>query len=213
MARPPLTARQRAELDETQRRQILGGLAACITNGSYASTRIVDVATAAKVSKTTVYAHFDDKEDIFAALYESVADGLLEMVRAADRAAAEAGLPWRERVAAGAAANIDGTLLNPALARSMLVEVQAGSPRMLELRRISFNELADLLQQIGHELAATEPEVRVPPRELTVAALGGLRELALQGIEVEGEPDREAMIASATDFLIGLMRVDPGQPS
>lgn len=191
----------------------MGGLAACISEGSYATTRIDDIASAAKVSKTTVYSHFDDKEDIFAALYEAVSEVLLEMIRSADRAAADAGVPWRERVAAGAAANIDGTLMNPALARSILLEVQAASPRMLELRRVAFNDLADLLQQIGTELAATEPEVRVPPRELTVAALGGLRELALQGLDAEGGPDRDAMVRSTTDFLIGLMRADPGAPA
>jgi len=213
MARPPLTAQQRAELNVTQRRQVIAGLAACITQGSYAATTTRDIAAAARVSKTTLYAHFDDKEDVFAALYEVAADSLLAMVRLADQRAVEAGLPWRARVTADAVAYLDGMVLNPALTRSVLMEGPSTSPRMVVLRRTAIDGFANFITEVGADLAELTPEVRVPRRPLTVAAVGGLREMLLEALDGTHPWDRELIVRSGSEFLVGLLRADPGELS
>src|SRR4051794_22558580 len=98
MPRPAFTEAQRDEVDALKRWQIVTGLAVCIGAKGYAATTIADIASAAKVSKSTVYAHFADKEDAFLAMYSMANDEVIKMLRRADDEAAD--LPWRERLRA-----------------------------------------------------------------------------------------------------------------
>src|SRR4051812_21133762 len=79
--------------DAHRRGRILRALATCMAEKGYQSTTIADIARAGRVSKTVVYAHFRDKEQVMLELYSRATDHVLETVQQARQEAQTAGLP------------------------------------------------------------------------------------------------------------------------
>ena len=194
-------------VDDGQRRgRILWALATCMAEKGYQATTIADIARAGRVSKTVVYTHFQDKEHCLLELYSRATDRVLETVREAQAAALTAGLPWRDRLRAGIAAYLEALAAGPAVAWAALVEVQGAGRSALSLRRDVIERYVDLLSSVTADLAEQHPdEVRPVPRELVLAAVGGINELLLARVE-RGEADRlpeDADLAAAV--VIGLI--------
>jgi len=192
--------------DAPRRGRILWALATCMASKGYRATTIADIAAAARVSKTVVYAHFRDKEHCLIELYSRANDKVLETVRAAQEAARAADLPWRDRLRAGVGAYLETLAAGPAVAWAALVEVQAAGRPALVLRRGMIDRYVDLLCDVATELAEEQPdEVRPVGRDLLVAAVGGINELMLARVE-RGEAERLAEdIPVATEIVVGLL--------
>ncbi|TQN42603.1 TetR family transcriptional regulator [Blastococcus colisei] len=192
-------------VDDAHRRgRILWALATCMASKGYRATTIADIAAAARVSKTVVYAHFRDKEQCLLELYARANDKVLATVRQAQEDARRAGLPWRDRLRAGVGAYLETLAAGPAVAWAALVEVQAAGRAALALRRDVIDRYVDLLSEVAGGLAVEHPdEVRPVSRELLVAAVGGVNELMLARVE-RGEAERVPEdIAVAADIVIG----------
>jgi AcrR family transcriptional regulator len=192
--------------DAPRRGRILWALATCMATKGYRATTIADIAAAARVSKTVVYAHFRDKEHCLLELYSRANDKVLETVREAQEAARAADLPWRDRLRAGIGAYLETLAAGPAVAWAALVEVQAAGRPALVLRRGMIDRYVDLLCEVANGLAEEHPgEVRPVGRDLLVAAVGGINELMLARVE-RGEADRLAEDTPvAAEIVIGLL--------
>ncbi|TFV87310.1 TetR/AcrR family transcriptional regulator [Blastococcus sp. CT_GayMR20] len=192
--------------DAPRRGRILWALATCMATKGYRATTIADIAAAARVSKTVVYAHFRDKEHCLLELYSRANDNVLETVREAQESARAADLPWRDRLRAGIGAYLETLAAGPAVAWAALVEVQAAGRPALVLRRGMIDRYVDLLCQVATGLAEEHPdEVRPVGRDLLVAAVGGINELMLARVE-RGEAERLAEdIPVATEIVVGLL--------
>jgi AcrR family transcriptional regulator len=192
--------------DAPRRGRILWALATCMAEKGYQSTTIADIAAAARVSKTVVYAHFRDKEHCLLELYTRANDKVLAIVRQAQEDARRAELPWRERLRAGIGAYVETLAAGPAIAWAALVEVQAAGRVALAARRDVIDRYADLLSEVADGLAAEHPdEVRPVPRDLLVAAVGGMNELMLARVQ-RGEAARLTEDAAlATAVVVGLL--------
>jgi AcrR family transcriptional regulator len=178
-------------VDDGQRRgRILRALATSMAEKGYQATTIADIARLARVSKTVVYTHFRDKEHCLLELYSRATDRVLETVREAQAAAHAEGLPWRARLGAGVGAYLEAMAAGPAVAWASLVEVQG----------------AGLITFVAADLAQRHPdEVRPVPRDLVLAAVGGINELMLARVE-RGEADRLPEDADvATAVVVGLL--------
>jgi AcrR family transcriptional regulator len=190
--------------DGPRRGRILWALATCMAQKGYQATTIADIARAARVSKTIVYAHFPDKEHCLLELYSRATDRVLETVRTAQEDAA--GLPWRDRLRVVTATYLETLAGGPAVAWAALVELQAAGRSALTLRRDVIDRYVDLLTGVAAQLAEQHPaEVRPISRDLVLAAVGGINELMLARVE-RGEAERlpeEAGVAA--DVLIGLL--------
>lgn len=192
--------------DALRRGRILWALATCMATKGYRATTISDIAAAAHVSKTVVYAHFPDKEHCLLELYSRANDKVLATVRGAQEDARRAGLPWRDRLRAGIGAYLEALADGPAVAWAALVEVQAAGRPALALRRRMIDRYVELLAEVAAGLAADHPdEVRPVSRDLLVAAVGGINELMLARVErgeaelLRGDDD------VAADIVIGLL--------
>jgi AcrR family transcriptional regulator len=192
--------------DGHRRGRILRALATCMAEKGYQATTIADIARAARVSKTVVYAHFRDKEQCLLELYSRATDHVLGTVRSAREGARAAGLPWRDRVRAVIAAYLDALAAGPAMAWAAVVEVQAAGRGALALRRDVINRYVDLLTEVAAELVEQHPdEVRPVRRELLLAAVGGINELILARVE-RGDAERLPEDADdATAVVVGLL--------
>jgi AcrR family transcriptional regulator len=194
-------------VDDAQRRgRILWALATCMATKGYRATTISDIAAAARVSKTVVYAHFRDKEQCLLELYSRANDKVLATVRQAQEDARRAGLPWRGRLRASIGAYLESLAAGPAVAWAALVEVQAAGRPALALRRDMIDQYVDLLVEVAGALAEDHPEeVRPVCRDLILAAVGGINELMLARVE-RGEADRLSEDADlATAVVVGLL--------
>ena len=194
-------------VDDAHRRgRILWALATCMADKGYQATTIADIARAGRVSKTIVYAHFQDKEHCLLELYSRATDRVLDTVRDAQAEALAAGLPWRERLRAGIGAYMAALAAGPAVAWAALVEVQAAGRSALALRRDVIDRYVDLISDLAADLAEQHPdEVRPVPRGLVLAAVGGINEMMLARVE-RGEAallPEDADLATAV--VVGLL--------
>ncbi len=197
--------------DDAQRRvRILLALASCMAVKGYRATTISDIARVGRVSKTVVYAHFRDKEHCLLELYTRSSDKMLATVRAAQAQAAEAGLPWRDRLGAAVRAYLEVLAANPEVAWAALVEVQAAGRPALALRRQVITRYVELICGVATDLAQRHPdEVRPVERPLVLAAVGGLHELILARVE-RGEARSLAEDTDvATEVLVQLVARRP----
>jgi AcrR family transcriptional regulator len=192
--------------DAPRRGRILWALATCMATKGYRATTVADIAAAARVSKTVVYAHFRDKEQCLLELYSRANEKVLATVRQAQAEARRAGLPWRDRLRAGIRAYLETLAAGPAVAWAALVEVYAAGHPALALRRQTIDRYVDLLVEVADQLVQDHPEeVRPVSRELLVAAIGGINELMLARLE-RGEAHRLPEDTHlAADIVIGLL--------
>jgi AcrR family transcriptional regulator len=190
-------------VDDGQRRgRILWALATCMAAKGYQATTIADIAAAARVSKTVVYAHFRDKQQCLLELYSRANDKVLATVREAQAEARSAGLPWRDRLRAGIGAYLETLAAGPAVAWAALVEVQAAGRAALALRRDMIDRYVDLLTEVVDGLVEEHPdEVRPVARDVLVAAVGGVNELMLARVE-RGEAER---LPEDTELAAGIV--------
>ena len=192
--------------DAPRRGRILWALASCMSEKGFQATTISDIARAARVSKTVVYAHFRDKEQCLLELYTRSTDHVLETVRRTQDEARAAGLPWRERLRSVVRAYLAALAGGPEVAWAALVEVQAAGRPALALRRAVIDRYVDLITTTAAELAEQQPdEVRSVPRELVVAAVGGINELILARVERGATAQLGEDADVAADVVIGLI--------
>jgi AcrR family transcriptional regulator len=188
--------------DAPRRGRILWALATCMATKGYQATTIADIAAAARVSKTVVYAHFRDKEQCLLELYSRANDKVLATVRQAQAEARSTGLPWRDRLRAGIGAYLETLAAGPAVAWAALVEVQAAGRAALALRRDMIDRYVDLLTEVAEGLVEEHPdEVRPVDRSVLVAAVGGVNELMLSRVE-RGDAE---LLPEDTDVAAGIV--------
>jgi AcrR family transcriptional regulator len=205
MARPALTTEQRTEQDRRHHRQLLQGMARCVSDKGYGATTIADVVREARVSKSTFYAHFADKEECYVALYSAAVNNVVRAMSAADAAAGAAGLPWRGHLHAVNVAYLESLAAGGALTRSLLVEVQTAGPSALTMRRDVFDRYVRLMRGIGDGLRAAEPALRALTPELALAAVGGVNEIVMRAIETGPVEAITELAGVATDLWAAVL--------
>lgn len=178
--------------------RLLEGMAAAITEKGYAATTIADVVRHAHVSKRTFYEHFEDKEACFLALYVFLSETALAVIA---EAAARPDLPWGERIEVSARAYFETLAEQPALTKTLLMEIQAAGPRALALRRDLMQRFADQLRTLIEQARGDHPQLRSLSPALSTAIVGGINELTLLAVE-EGRTDR---LAELTDTAVELL--------
>jgi AcrR family transcriptional regulator len=140
----------------SQRGRLLDALAEVVARRGYAAATIADIVREAQVSRSTFYEHFSSKEECFLAAYDAGVEVLLGAI--AERAAEAEG--WREQVIASIDAYLEVLAVEPAFARTMMVEAMAAGEAALERRRRMHERLAGGLRRL-HQ-AAQEEDATVP---------------------------------------------------
>lgn len=206
MARPRMSAEARRVADEGQRRRVLSGLAASVGERGFASTTVADVVAAASISRTTFYAHFEDKEAAFVALYEAGSDLVLDVIEEVDRDARARGAGWRERLETVAAAYFRTLADGGEVTRSLLTEIAGLGPRARSARRRVLDRYVELFGTLARGVAAANPELREPSPTLLLAAVGGMNELLLRAVDDGALDDLDGLVEAATDLVTAILR-------
>jgi AcrR family transcriptional regulator len=180
---------------ESQRQQVLRGVAEAIAAKGYSATTIADIAKAARASRTTVYAHFPDKDSALIALHQEFGARVVDAVRVAHAAT---GGDWPEQLAAMVDAYVEAMASASDGERASLLEVASIGPAGRASRQAGQDRFAALVAAVSVELAAAFPQLRPLSPELALGAVAAINELALRA----GSPDGiRALAPVAVDLL------------
>ena len=163
----------------------------------YAAVTISDVAAGARVSKRTFYEHFRDKPACLLALHEAATRSALGAVRRAIDPARD----WRTQADAALAAYFSTLSTQPALLRTLFIEIHALGAEGLAARRSAVQAMAGLI--VDAVLAGRRPDAAGRRRVdlLATGLAGGIHELILDAIE-HGRVDRLRQLAAEAEPLV-----------
>ena len=175
------------------RLRLLEAMASSVALKGYAATTISDIVREAGVSRRTFYEQFATRSDCLIALYEAASERALTVLRSAlDRQR-----PWQPQLEQVLEAYLDSLATNPALLRTLYVEIWGlGVPGLAARRRVN-QDIADFMMTVINE-ADTVPSLNI---DMALAVVGGVNELILLAIE-QGRAANLAQFAATCAALV-----------
>lgn len=186
------------EATRAYRSRLLEGMAHSVALKGYADTTVADIVREAGVSKRTFYECFATKKDCLIALYVAASHGAFKVLKDAIDPARD----WQTQVDHALNAYLGCLAGNPALLRTLFIEILGLGPAGLQVRRQMNQELADFVVQVVHAGHRHSPQDAALTAAMAMAVVGGINELVLQAIE----SDRTAELAVLTPACSALVR-------
>jgi len=187
----------RGDPAEAHRLRLIGAMAALLAEKGYSTVTIADIARQAHVSKRTFYEHFADKDACFIACYET----LSEIVLRAIFDAMSSDLPWSKRMRASTKAYLATLESQPALTRTLMMDIYAAGPQALQVRRKVLRRFADNLRRVVDQGRKENPKLPRLSQAMATAIIGGINELVLVAVE-EGRADRLTELSGTAEALL-----------
>ncbi|MBW8718202.1 MAG: TetR/AcrR family transcriptional regulator [Variovorax paradoxus] len=171
---------------------MLEGMARAVAAKGYADTTIADIVREAAVSRRTFYEHFTTKSECLIALYEAASKLALRAVSEAFDPAQ----PWHAQVERAITAYFDYLAQDPALLRTLFVEILGlGMPGLAARRRVN-GEIAGFIQAAINSGPAAHLT-----SEMAMTVVGGINELVLQAIEQDRVGELGQLVPPATRLV------------
>lgn len=191
------------------RQRLLDGLAQALRERSYTELTIADIVAAAHVSRRTFYEHFEGKEACLLALCERLSTEVLVLIAQGYDPLGD----WVEQLHQVTTAYLQSLQAQPALVKSLYLELMAIGPTGLAMRRRIGQRFAQFLIMQVELSKAREPGKRSLSPALATAVVGGINELILQAIE-EGRADRLSELApTVSEFVQAVLQsLEPAAP-
>ncbi|GAB4210730.1 MAG: TetR/AcrR family transcriptional regulator [Roseiflexaceae bacterium] len=193
--------------EQTQKRppdhrgRLMRGMAAALAEKGYSETTIADIVRHAGVSKRTFYEHFASKEACLLALYVASSERIFQAMAAALEDAPD--LPSKlERAMVAYFAPIQG---NPAVARTLFIEILAAGLPGWRVRRAVNERFAGLLQALAEAERLSNPAIRPLDQVTALALVGGITELVLHAIETDRLEQIDQQIPAVTGLIQAVM--------
>ncbi len=186
-----------ADAAEAYRQRLIGAMAVLLAEKGYAAVTIADIARQARVSKRTFYEHFATKEACFIACYEALSEIALQSIASA----ASTQLSWMKRARAATRAYLSTLESQPALTRTLMMDIYAAGPDALRVRRAVQRRFADYLRRLVDQGKKDHPGLRKLSPAMATAIIGGINELVLVAVE-EGRADRLTELSGTADELL-----------
>jgi AcrR family transcriptional regulator len=186
-----------AEAAEAHRNRLVGAMALVLAEKGYAAVTIADIARGARVSKRTFYENFATKEACFIACYETLSEIALQSIAAATAAQGT----WLKRARAATRAYLSTLESQPALTRTLMMDIYAAGPDALRVRREVQKRFADYLRRVVEQGKKEHPKLRRLSPAMATAIIGGINELVLVAVE-EGREDRLTELSGTADELL-----------
>ena len=171
------------------RSRLLEGMANAVTRKGFADTTIADIVGEAGVSRRTFYEHFESKAECLIALYEAASHNTLKVLK--DSIDPSHG--WQTQVESSLRAYLGCMASNPALVRTLFIEIMHLGAEGMEARRRVNQALADfIMNTVGRK--ALEPK-------MAVAIVGGIHELILEYIEQDKVAKLEDLVGPTSKLV------------
>lgn len=164
-----------SQVVQSQRGRILQAVTDEVAEVGYARATVAGITKRARVSRTTFYQAFSDKEDAFAQAYLAVSDQIVDRIR--DRVADVDDKAWEERIELGVRALVESLETIPAYARSYMVEVHGAGERLMRHRDDVVERHSRSLARVASLARAVGEPVREPDELEAIGAIGATEEL------------------------------------
>lgn len=179
-----------------QRERLIVAMLSAAADLGYLETNVQDVIDRAGVSRPTFYEHFSNKEDCFLAAFDTSAERMRALVRAA---ADEGGDAWRDRVRFGLQALLRFASREPDTARTMIVEARAASAIAVKRRVELLDDFARCLDSAARELL---PGTRAQTLVTASGIVGGVESLLYSRLCKQEYDQLEALLPSLMYFVV-----------
>lgn len=172
-------------------------MAAAIRTTGYARCTVADVTREAGASRRTFYAHFDDLDACFLALFERFAAHNLARVALA---VAVPGSP-RERLERAVGSYLDTLAADPALATSIFRELHLTGEDGRRRLGAANRRAGETIRALALTAAEEQPELGIAGVTVTTARIlvAGIVQMGLYALDGDGELD--AVRGEATELL------------
>jgi AcrR family transcriptional regulator len=170
--------------------RILRGFAGAVGERGYGATTIAEIATEAKISQATFYAHFSGKEDAMEAALDSSGAQMVAATLPAVRRAPS----WKEGVRTAITSICAFLAAEPAFARLRAVEAYAAGPWAVGIRDQASAEILE----VTLALDPAAPRLEGIAREATIGALNAVLFDAVQ----KGEAEELLAVAAVGTYLV-----------
>jgi hypothetical protein len=110
-------------------------------------------------------------------------------------------LPWAKRMRASTRAYLSTLESQPALTRTLMMDIYAAGPQALRVRRQVQRRFADNLRRIVDQGRKENPKLPKLSQAMATAIIGGINELVLVAVE-EGRADRLTELSGTADALL-----------
>jgi AcrR family transcriptional regulator len=161
------------------RSRLIEGMAHSVAAKGYADTTVADIVREAGVSKRSFYECFASKDECLIALYVAASHGALKVLRQS----IDPRRDWKTQVEHALGAYLACLASNPALLRTLFIEILGLGAEGLQVRRRMNQELADFVVQVVHAGHPHTPQEAARYTTMAMAVVGGINELVLQAIE------------------------------
>jgi AcrR family transcriptional regulator len=192
----------REAVRRSQRGRLLLAIVQVVAAKGYGPSTVGDIVERARVSRSTFYEQFTDKEECFIAAFDlSVDDVLARMGEAWESATMR---DWRAHVRSDITTYLTALAAAPDFACAMHVEVLAAGPAALERRAQVFARFTERTRRL-HELArAEEPSLPSLPHPLFELHTGGMDELIREVLRTRGPSGLPELTEPATVATLAL---------
>ncbi|WP_433264667.1 TetR/AcrR family transcriptional regulator [Actinosynnema sp. CS-041913] len=193
----------RRRRSEGKRAAILDAAEILFVEEGYDAVSVEEVAAHARVSKRTVYDHFEDKEEIFSRVLERVSDALTDAVRAAidEELTGKSGL--RDELVNFGSRIAGQTLQSSRYARFRILASRRGSrPGLPEAKRDLAERMlsARFADFVGTgRIHAADPVVAA--RHFTALTIGLVLEDLVRG-RTDGSPEPQQVVSDGVDAFL-----------
>ncbi len=200
--------RTQTERSEATREALVEAARILFAERGYAGVGTEEIVRAAGVTRGALYHHFDDKRELFAAVYERIEAELAERI-AAGALAANAASPL-EAMRAGAEMFL-AACAEPAVQQIALLDGPAvlGWDRWRAIAAEHGLGLIEASLQAAIEAGAI---VAAPVRPLAHVLMGALDEAAMMVARAEDPERARAEVGGTLDLLLGGLRRSGGSP-
>jgi AcrR family transcriptional regulator len=185
---------------DTRRREILEAMVRVVGRKGYKETSVADTIAEAGVSRTTFYKHFEDKHECFLAAYDMVVERVVGEVIAS----CDGERDWLDRVRVGLGTIVEMFALDPALARTAVVEVAAAGADARQRHWDALVRLTEFLAE-GEELAGG----RELPENIALMAAGAVSGLIFDEL-LTGRAERLPRLLPDLLFALLVPYIGPG---
>ncbi|HSS43432.1 MAG TPA: TetR family transcriptional regulator [Solirubrobacterales bacterium] len=202
---PPGPGTPAEKVAENQRARLFGAMVASVSERGYAATRISDLSEISGVSKSTFYSLFESKQACFVATIDAMVDTGMAVATAAAKESDRGGT-WEGAVTSVFNAFAAMVQLQPAAARTLLLEAHAGGSDALK----PLERAHDVFERLGRERLAMYPEWKDQPVEILSAQIGVMQEIGRSRL-LDGQEEQFAQ--QIPDLAkVALTHVPPPKP-
>ena len=148
----------------SQRDRLLDSMAQACAEKRYAEVSVADIVSRARVSRSTFYEIFPDKEACFLAAYDAILGRFVtEVIKACDAP----DLTWPEMIELGIEASMKFLAAEPAFARMCIVDMFSAGPAALE-RYLSAVRMIASFVDAGRSMMPDREDVPASIAEMVV---------------------------------------------